>query len=37
MRQALDDPRFRARPRRAARAVVRRQPALGKTRGTLTR
>jgi hypothetical protein len=37
MRQALDDRRFRAELRRAARAVVRRRPALGKARSTITR
>jgi hypothetical protein len=37
MRQALDGPRFQARLRRAARAVVRQQPALSKAKVTLTR
>jgi hypothetical protein len=32
MRQALDDPRFHARLRRAARRVTRRHPALAKTK-----
>jgi hypothetical protein len=36
IRQVLDEPGFRADLRRAVRAVIRRRPALGKVRVTIT-